>query len=68
METYRAGPLETKGQGLAIAFWPDLKAATPKALTVLLAAETPQGIDFAENSIAARGLFALCLLYTSRCV
>ena len=64
VETYRAGPLETKGQGLAIAFWPDLKAATPKALTVLLAAETPQGIDFAENSIAARGLFALeAMLY-----
>ncbi len=59
VETYRAGPLEAKGQGLAMAFWPDLKGATPKALTALLAAPIPQGAAFAENSIAARGLFAL---------
>ncbi len=64
VETYRAGPLETNGQGLAIAFWPDLKAATPKALRALLAGPIPQGTDFAETSIAARGLFALeAMLY-----
>ncbi|MGV8952023.1 MAG: imelysin family protein, partial [Cypionkella sp.] len=59
VETYRAGPLETNGQGLAIAFWPDVKAATPKTLRTVLAGPIPQGSDFAETSVAVRGLFAL---------
>ncbi len=59
VETYRAGPLETNGQGLAIAFWPDLKGATPKALRALLAEPMAQGIAYRDTSVAARGLFAL---------
>jgi uncharacterized protein len=65
VETYRAGPLEEAGNGLAIAFWPDTKGAMPRALSALLAgAEVPQGEAFAETSIAARGLFAMeAMLY-----
>jgi uncharacterized protein len=65
VETYRAGPLEEAGNGLAIAFWPDTKGAMPRALNALLAApEIPQGKAFAETSVAARGLFAMeAMLY-----
>lgn len=60
VEPYRAGPLETDARGLAIAYWPDLKGNTPKALRALIAAGTiPAGADFAQSSVAARGLFAL---------
>jgi uncharacterized protein len=67
VETYRAGPLEEAGNGLAIAFWPDTKGARPRALNALLAAPTiPQGEAFSETSVAARGLFAMeTMLYDS---
>lgn len=65
VETYRAGPLEQDGQGLAMAFWPDPKGAMPRALTALLSGtDIPTGDRFAETSVAARGLFALeAMLY-----
>ena len=70
VETYRAGPLETGARGLSIAFWPDAKGNTPKALADLIAAakqpggSIPSGADFAQSSVAARGIFALeAMLY-----
>lgn len=65
VELYRPGPLEDQARGLAIAFWPDTKAAMPKAIKGLLALPAiPQGPDFAETSVAGRGLFALeAMLY-----
>lgn len=60
VEPYRAGPLEDEARGLAIAFWPDLKGATPRTLKALLAQPAiPQGAAFADTSVAGRGLFAL---------
>lgn len=63
----RLGPIEDGGRGLAIAFWPDSRGFTEKTLKGLIADEDPvakaQG-DYAEVSVAARGLFALeWLLY-----
>jgi predicted lipoprotein len=58
----RFGPLEEGEAGFAIAFWPDPRGATPRALAALVAAEDPIVDDptaFAETSVAARGLFAL---------
>lgn len=64
VEAYRFGPLETNGQGLSIAFWPDTKSAIPKALRMLLSEPIPQGEAFANMSVAARGLFAMeAMLY-----
>ncbi|MDP3338991.1 imelysin family protein [Frigidibacter sp.] len=60
--TFRIGPLEQKGRGLAIAFWPDPKGATDRALAALLAgggAPLASGQTYAEVSVAARGLHAL---------
>lgn len=55
------GPVEAGGRGLAIAFWPDPKASGARAQQALLAgnpgALTPEAM--AEQSVAARGLFAL---------
>lgn len=60
VQLYRAGPLETDGRGLAIAFWPDLKGATPKLLKALVAQGDAAETDgYARNSVAMRGLFAL---------
>lgn len=57
----RFGPVEQDGRAQTIAFWPDERGATPKALMALIAA--PQ-TDIAQVSIAARGLFGLeYLLY-----
>lgn len=59
---YRFGPLEEGEAGFAIAFWPDVRGATPRALGALVAAEDPVVDDpaaFAELSVAGRGLFAL---------
>ncbi|MDA7966304.1 imelysin family protein [Ruegeria sp.] len=57
----RFGPTETGDRAFAIAFWPDTKGFTPKALSQLIAADT--GLDdpdaFAQTSIAGRGFFAL---------
>lgn len=58
----RFGPLEEGETGFAIAYWPDPRGATPKALAALEAAEDPVVDDpaaFAQWSVAARGLFAL---------
>lgn len=59
---FRIGPLEENGRGLAIAFWPDPKGATDRALAALLAgdgAPLASGRTYAEVSVAARGLYAL---------
>ena len=58
----RIGPLEQGSRAIAIAFWPDERGTTPKALADLIAAqdpiiETTDGV--AQISIAGRGLFAL---------
>ncbi|TNF21770.1 MAG: signal peptidase [Rhodobacteraceae bacterium] len=56
------GPLEKDGRRLAIAFWPDSRGAGPRALARLIADQDPavdSEAEFAEVSIAARGLFAL---------
>lgn len=58
----RFGPLEEGETGFAIAYWPDPRGATPKALAAMEAAEDPVVDDpaaFAQASVAARGLFAL---------
>lgn len=58
----RFGPSEVNDRAFALAFWPDTKGFTPKALSSLIAAEdaaveSPEG--FAESSVAGRGFFAL---------
>lgn len=58
----RFGSLEEGETGFAIAFWPDARGATPRALAALQAREDPVVDDagaFAHVSIAGRGLFAL---------
>jgi uncharacterized protein len=59
----RIGPSESAA--LSIAFWPDDRAATPRALTALIKAQDPVGLnlsDYADVSVAARGLFAFEML------
>ncbi len=61
----RFGPVEDRGRGLAIAFWPDPRGMTASTLRRLIAdadpvVETPEG--FAQVSVAARGFFALDLM------
>ena len=57
----RFGPVERDGLGLAIAFWPDSKGSGARAQMALLtgdpAALAPD--QFGQQSIAARGFFAL---------
>lgn len=55
------GPLEEDGRGLAIAFWPDTRGMVGRSVARLVAEEDPIATsgDYAEVSIAARGLFAL---------
>ncbi|MEW2916133.1 imelysin family protein [Ruegeria sp. ANG10] len=58
----RFGPSEVNDRAFALAFWPDTKGFTPKALSSLIAAEdaaveSPE--RFAETSVAGRGFFAL---------
>lgn len=64
------GPMEAQGVSLAIAFWPDPKNQTEKALSRLIAAQDPaveNATDFAEVSVAAQGLMALeNMLYTDK--
>lgn len=58
----RFGPTEIDDRAFALAFWPDTKGFTPKALSGLIAAEDEAVEDpdaFAETSIAGRGFFAL---------
>lgn len=63
----RFGPSEVDDRAFALAFWPDPRGSTPKALGALIRAkdpiiETAQG--FKSVSIAARGFYALeFLLY-----
>ncbi|MCE8538917.1 imelysin family protein [Ruegeria pomeroyi] len=63
----RFGPTEAENRAFALAFWPDSRGMTPKALAGLIAAEDPVVQDaqaFAQVSVAARGLYALeFLLY-----
>lgn len=59
----RIGPSETGA--LSVAFWPDGRGSTPRALAQMIADEDPVGRDpeaYAEVSIAARGVFALDML------
>lgn len=64
---YRFGPTETDSRAFALAFWPDSRSKTPKALAGLIRSEDPGITDpaaFASYSIAARGFSALeYLLY-----
>ncbi|WP_170441287.1 imelysin family protein [Ruegeria arenilitoris] len=58
----RFGPTEVGDRAFALAFWPDSKGFTPKALSAMIAAEDPAIADpdaFAETSIAGRGFLAL---------
>jgi predicted lipoprotein len=63
----RFGPSETGDRAYALAFWPDTRGKTPKALNALIAGRDPAVDDpgqFAGVSIAARGFYALeFLLY-----
>ncbi|WP_037309010.1 imelysin family protein [Ruegeria halocynthiae] len=61
----RFGPSEVDDRAFALAFWPDTKGFTPKALSSMIAAkdtavESPA--EFSETSIAGRGFFALELM------
>jgi uncharacterized protein len=66
----RVGPVETDGRALAIAFWPDPKGIGTRQQNAMLASQDPAANDpgnFAEISVAARGLFALeRLLYPEK--
>ncbi|WP_323005061.1 imelysin family protein [Pseudorhodobacter sp.] len=57
----RFGPVEQGGLGLSIGFWPDPKGSGARAQAALLTAEPAvlEPDNFAQQSIAARGLFAL---------
>ncbi len=58
----RFGPSETDGRAFALAFWPDARGKTPKALSALIATRDPiaQSADaYDEVSISARGFYAL---------
>ncbi|MBO9447324.1 imelysin family protein [Ruegeria sp. R14_0] len=58
----RFGPSEVDDRAFALAFWPDTKGFTPKALTSLISAEDAaiqSSAAFAETSVAGRGFFAL---------
>lgn len=58
----RFGPTETDDRAFAMAFWPDTKGFTKKALNRLIGKEDPVVSDpegFAKLSIAGRGLFAM---------
>lgn len=58
----QAGPVETDGRGLAIAFWPDKRGMVQRTVTRMVADQDPivtNPEEFGEVSIAGRGLFAL---------
>ena len=63
----RFGPTETEDRAFSMAFWPDTKGFTPKALNRLINAESDVVTDpakFAQSSVAGRGFYALeFLLY-----
>ncbi|MEL6958346.1 MAG: imelysin family protein [Pseudomonadota bacterium] len=58
----RFGPSEQNDRAFALAFWPDPRGSTPKALAALIRDEDPAVFDaeeFSTVSIAARGFYAL---------
>ncbi|MEM9433056.1 MAG: imelysin family protein [Pseudomonadota bacterium] len=58
----RFGPSERDDRAFALAFWPDPRGSTPKALMGLIRDEDPVVLnpsDFATVSVAARGFYAL---------
>ncbi|MEP3918224.1 imelysin family protein [Ascidiaceihabitans sp.] len=58
----RFGPTEVDDRAFALAFWPDSRGATPRALNSLIAAQDPvvaSVADYGEVSIAARGFYAM---------
>lgn len=58
----RFGPSEHEDRAFALAFWPDPRGSTPKALATLIRDTDPVVLDpddFATVSIAARGFYAL---------
>lgn len=61
----RFGPTETEDRAFALAFWPDSRGATPKALGTLIRDTDPiaENADaYREMSIAARGFYAMKFL------
>lgn len=63
----RFGPTEVDDRAFALAFWPDSRGATPRALETLLAEQDPIAASvetYGDVSIAARGFYAMeFLLY-----
>lgn len=63
----RFGPTEKDDRAFALAFWPDSRGATPRALGNLIAEQDPVAFsiaDYTQVSIAARGFYAMeFLLY-----
>lgn len=62
MSHLRFGPSEQDDRAFALAFWPDPRGSTPKALSALIRAEDTAVADpseFETVSIAARGFYAL---------
>ncbi|MEP3674983.1 imelysin family protein [Sulfitobacter sp.] len=58
----RFGPTEVDDRAFALAFWPDSRGATPRALAGLIADEDPiaaNAASYADMSIAARGFYAM---------
>ena len=58
----RFGPTEVDDRAFALAFWPDSRGATPRALETLLAEQDPIAASVAaygDVSIAARGFYAM---------
>ena len=63
----RFGPTEFDDRAFALAFWPDIRGATPRSLNQLIADQDPiasSAASYSDVSIAARGFYALeFLLY-----
>ena len=63
----RFGPTEVADRSYALAFWPDSRGATPRALTTMISQNDPIASapdKYSEVSIAARGFYAMeFLLY-----
>ncbi|WP_299560242.1 imelysin family protein [uncultured Sulfitobacter sp.] len=58
----RFGPTEVGDRAFALAFWPDSRGATPRALASLISEQDPVAKNpdtYAQVSIAARGFYAM---------
>lgn len=58
----RFGPTEVDDRAFALAFWPDSRGATPRALGALLSEQIPIAasvVAYGDVSIAARGFYAM---------